>query len=244
MGLIMFGFIVASPILTKNFAHISYCDYHCQSFKLAKSAKIFPICDFLFLYIFPFISILIHYIITSKFLLQSTQNFQNNNTIRRQTKSRRKLAYISITMSIFFCIFWLPYYVYNFILRFKLHDVSNYPSFIPFRHVHYYMSLANSSLNPWLLFMISSTHRKRLITYLRCESGPNQLPLQTKWQTTLTMKLFDMFPCKSSPRVTSLGKSGSRINMSSPKSGSARCVNVAAVLSATFQKKRFVWKSE
>ena len=221
----MFGVIIASPIWTVNFAHLTSCDYLCRSFKLAKSAKIFQICDFLFLYIIPFVTMLVHYIITSKFLLSSTQNFEQNRTIRRQIKSRRRLAYISIAMSVFFCVFWLPYYVYNFILHFNLRDVSNKPSFIPFRHFHYYMSLANSSLNPWLLFILSSTHRKRLIRCLTCKSRPNRLQRQTTSQTTLSMKLR-----------MSLRKSGTGVNTSSSKNGSGRGVNEQTNSSDAFGK--------
>ena len=103
-------------------------------------------------------------------LVKSTKEFnQNSVPFARQIESRKKLAYLSLIISLFFAVFWLPSHVYSMIYQFLPAEMYKVGEIIKFRHFHYYMALANSSVNPWLIFTLSSSHRNCLRRCLGCK---------------------------------------------------------------------------
>ncbi len=172
------GFIVASPILTPNFTTIKdiwNITISCQSVERgSERAKIYETCAFFILYIFPLTAIVTHYSKMARFLTASTHAFRDNySTFRQQTRVRKRLAYMGIIITIFFCLFSLPSFIFTFIFHFAPDDTLQGEPGIRFRHLYYFMSLANSSLDPWLVFILSSSHRKRLKACVCCECFKN-----------------------------------------------------------------------
>ncbi len=167
----VFGILFASPILSVKFSYI-YMGILCTYVEHGSSAAlIYESSRLLILYVSPLVTISVHYSIMARTLIKSTKKFQENNaSFAKQIEARKRLAYLSITLSICFGIFWLPSYIYtsmyNFLSTEALEDIDD-AFVIKFRFFHYYMSLANSSLNPWLVFTLSSAHRKYLLQCFR-----------------------------------------------------------------------------
>ncbi|XP_072041515.1 bombesin receptor subtype-3-like [Amphiura filiformis] len=162
------GVIFASPILTDKFSYISH-EVLCSSVKRGSfQGQFYEVTKVLMLYFIPVTIIAVHYSIMARALLQSTTTFNTNSSqFVKQVNARKRLAYLSITLSVFFIMFWFPNYVYTLTYHFKPPDEWDFSdSFFIFRQVQYFMSLANSSLNPWLVFILSSSHRRRLMDWL------------------------------------------------------------------------------
>ena len=168
----IFGIIFAVPILTQEFSYI-WLEILCMyTERGSQTARIYECVKFAVLYVIPVIIITIHYSLMAMVLIKSTQTFKdNNNVFAKQAQARKRLAYMAITLSVFFCILWLPSYIYTLMFHFKSSENFNGETATKFRHVHYYMSLANSSFNPWLVFILSTSHRTRVMNALCCCCG-------------------------------------------------------------------------
>ena len=165
----IFGVVYAAPVvLSPKFAYIEMKFLCILAEHGSHAARSFEISKVVLCYVLPAMFITFHYSIMARTLIKSTRSFTcQNATFKRQIEARKRLAYLSITLTIFFGIFWLPSYVYSLMYNFmSLKDIQS-ASFVRFRHFHYYMSLANSSLNPWLVFTLSSSHRKRLLSCVK-----------------------------------------------------------------------------
>ena len=162
----LFGIIFASPILSQAFSYLDMGVLCMYSEHGSQSAQIYEIFRLVMLYINPIIIISVHYSLMAKTLMKSTREFnqKNNVSFGKQFESRKKLAYLSLTISLFFALFWLPSHVYTIMYQFMpAATLQKMDEIIKFRHLHYYMALANSSINPWLIFVLSSTHRNCLL---------------------------------------------------------------------------------
>ncbi|XP_072019693.1 uncharacterized protein [Amphiura filiformis] len=98
-----------------------------------------------------------------------------------QIKARKRLAYITMIITLFFCVFSLPSFTYSLMFHFKSMNEFKGEPVTKFRHFYYFMSLANSSVSPWLVFVLSSTHRKCLKRCCNCikpSNNSNVLNLQ------------------------------------------------------------------
>lgn len=140
--------------------------------KSSLSAKIYETCRMVFLFVLPLMLIAFHYFKMASTLLKSTKSFQDSNsTFIKQTRARARLAYLAITISVFFGVFWFPSVVYEMWFHFannEQHFMEAREFINTFRHFHYYMSLANSCLNPWIVFIMSSSHRRKLLQPFSC----------------------------------------------------------------------------
>ncbi len=164
------GFIVAAPILTTNFAtvyDIQNITVSCQAVERRSSrAKIYEVCKLFITYLISLIAIAIHCSKMAHFLIVSTTKFKlRNPTFRRQRRTRMRLAYMTIVITLLFGLSSLPSVIFDFMFHFK---PQNFKGEIKFRHLSYFMSLANSSLNPWLIFYLSSAHRECLKMCIFC----------------------------------------------------------------------------
>ena len=87
-------------------------------------------------------------------------------------RARKRLAYIVLVITIFFAVFWCPHHAYNLWFTFmedEARQIENNKGVMKLlRHLNYYMALANSCLNPWIVFAMSSVHRKTLVRICRC----------------------------------------------------------------------------
>ncbi len=207
----IFGILFASPILTEKFSHLSH-EILCSSVKRGSFAgKFYEVVKVLFLYIIPVIIILVHYLAMAETLLSSTKNFKSNSSqFVRQVNARKRLAYLSVTLSIFFVVFWLPSYAYTLSYHFKPQDEKDFSNLIfRFRQVHYFMSLANSSLNPWLVFALSSSHRSRLFAHLGCNRMPRHISKYRRSnQQRMTLQKSTSVTCTSGQITHATGVTG------------------------------------
>ncbi|XP_072014418.1 bombesin receptor subtype-3-like [Amphiura filiformis] len=184
------GLIIGIPVLviTKTNTFGLLCQYMPidDGFTWAKGYIIFI---FLILYIFPFLVISIHYAEIARTLCknsiaQLTDTNQAAISMIRQVQARKRLALIVIIITVFFGLFWFPYHVYHMWYMFtKNHENirGNKIQVQFFRHFYNYMSLANSCLNPWVVFLMSSAHRSPLIKCFRRLSC-------TEWRSKLNRR--------------------------------------------------------
>ena len=175
IGAWVIGFVVAAPILTTNFSKVQEwfgISILCQSVERgSKRAKIYELTTFGIFYTIPLIFILIHYTKMAHFLIVSTNQFKHkNDSFKKQTVARRRLAYLAIAITIFFCVFSLPSFILSFMYQFTTSIELKGEPLTKFRHSCYFMTLINSSLNPYLVFILSSAHRERLKMCVLCRT--------------------------------------------------------------------------
>ena len=131
------------------------------------SSKIYVVMVFVWMYVFPLALIAIFYIKMASALVRSTQSFSGESQTAgaRQFIMRRRLAFIVLTISIFFGVFWFPYHVYNLWFQFTFDPITDASShsthFV--RQFHYFMAFTNSCFNPWIVFLMSSKHRRGVV---------------------------------------------------------------------------------
>ncbi|XP_072042040.1 bombesin receptor subtype-3-like [Amphiura filiformis] len=169
---------IASCLCGMPYFWFSYVNlYTCMSVvRGSLSAQIYETLRLVFLFAIPCFLIAFHYSKMAKTLLASTKTFAESNSKQfvKQNKARSRLAYLAVTISVFFAVFWFPSVVYQMWCHFTKneHHFKEARSYInTFRHVHYYMSLANSCLNPWVVFIMSSSHRRKLLKPFKCSKG-------------------------------------------------------------------------
>ncbi|XP_072030242.1 neuropeptide CCHamide-1 receptor-like [Amphiura filiformis] len=163
------SFITGIPVLI---AATKQSEQQCSSLpQFSTLAKIYETYRFFFLYLIPLIVIAIYYALMAQTLFKSITGFGDNRTGNHQTEARKRLAIIILIVTVFFGVFWFPYYVYILWFQFAFESQNAYGNDLTvtfFRNFHYIMALINSSLNPWCVFVMSSGHRRRLIQCLCC----------------------------------------------------------------------------
>ncbi|XP_072038155.1 phe13-bombesin receptor-like [Amphiura filiformis] len=132
---------------------------------------VFAMYKALFFYLIPVILISIFYTKVAAALLKSASTLQgqdSHTSNTRQQANRQRLAMICLAITAFFAIFWLPHYAYTMWAQFDLSTVftedngGTQPAAIleSFRIIQSFMALVNSAMSPWLLFVLSTTHRR------------------------------------------------------------------------------------
>ena len=182
------GFIIALPVLfiteTRLFGLL--CQYMPMDDLGAKGYILFT---FIALYVMPFSVVAIHYTQVARTLVRNNiVQLADNQTAIRQFQARKRLAVIVMTITIFFGFFWFPYHVYHMWYMFTRNpeSISGNKSHVQFfRHFYHYMSLANSCLNPWVVFLMSSAHRSPLINFCKhitCRDVPSKADVRRQNQ--------------------------------------------------------------
>ncbi|XP_072051237.1 neuropeptide CCHamide-1 receptor-like [Amphiura filiformis] len=204
------GLIIGIPVLviTKTNTFGLLCQYmpNDDGFTWAKGYVIFI---FLILYIIPFFVISVNYAQVARTLCNNNiaRLTDNNQAAIRHVHVRKRLALIVIIITAFFGLFWFPYHVYHMWYMFTKNHSNIRGNTIQvqfFRHFYNYMSLANSCLNPWVVFLMSSAHRSPLIRCYRKLSCSG-------WQSKLNRRRQ---PKITSIAVTSSGSYGTSTSTS------------------------------
>ena len=160
------GIIIASPVfwITRTSAFGLLCQYVPMNNTLS---QIFIVSQFVLLYIIPLAFISVNYALLARSLCKSTtMSLVQNQSAANPIQARKRLAQIVLVITFLFGTLWFPYYVYFLWFVFNKEGFSENNDFSQirfFRHLYYYMSLANSCLNPWVVFVMSSAHRRSLI---------------------------------------------------------------------------------
>ncbi|XP_072021226.1 LOW QUALITY PROTEIN: bombesin receptor subtype-3-like [Amphiura filiformis] len=145
----------------------------CFPFHLATIRRRFMFMVFFWMYVFPLGVIAICYIRMASALVRSTQSFSGESQTAgaHQFIMRRRLAFIVLTISVFFGVFWFPYHIYkiwfHFVFDPDIHHHSASSHFV--RQFHFFMAFANSCFNPWIVFLMSSKHRKGVLKCFKKE---------------------------------------------------------------------------
>ena len=124
----IFGVVYAVPIiLSPKFAYIDMGVLCIFAEHGSQAARAFEISKVVLCYYLPAMFITFHYSIMARTLIKSTRSFTcQNATFQRQIEARKRLAYLSITLTIFFGIFWLPSYIYSLMYNFmSLNDIRS-----------------------------------------------------------------------------------------------------------------------
>ena len=135
------------------------------------NSKIYVMCYFIMMYLFPLTLISTCYIKMASALVRSTQSFSGESQTAggHQFIMRRRLAFIILTISVFFAVFWFPYHVYNIWFQFSFDPDAQNAATHFFRQFHFFMAFSNSCFNPWIVFLMSSKHRNGIMKCCRKE---------------------------------------------------------------------------
>ncbi|XP_072021227.1 bombesin receptor subtype-3-like [Amphiura filiformis] len=169
----------STPIMILADTQVPGCDPICVYLPhFTPVAKAYTMSQFLALYVLPLAAISCFYVNMARVLLQSENNFKHENQPgARQFMARRRLAIIVLVITVLFGLLWLPYYAYNIWFQFNnfetaLNDPVEleriYHMVFLFQQFHFFMGVGNSCVNPWVVFFMSSTHRRELINAILC----------------------------------------------------------------------------
>ena len=170
------GNIIAVPVLfvTETTVFNLNCVYMPKRTALTRS---YTISLFALLYLIPLLITSVHYYAIVKKLIsnRNTRVLCTNVSSNKQLRVRKRLALMVMTITIFFGVFWFPHFTYMMWFLFTTHvnDIfQNKPYVKMFRHFNYYMALANSCLNPFIVFTMSTAFRHTLFAMCRLTSQP------------------------------------------------------------------------
>ena len=171
------GIFVGIPVLF--FTTTTHFDIMCVYMPVkSKWAQTYMVLVFAIFYVCPLLFITAHHLYIVKELYHSnvTVLAQNQSSVV-QIRARKRLAQIVLVITVFFAVFWFPHYAHTLWFMFTRYSnqiTKNNGLPKVFRYVNYYMALANSCLNPWIVFVMSSVHRSTLlkcINCIRCSKG-------------------------------------------------------------------------
>lgn len=123
--------------------------------------KIYECVRFALYYALPLTAICCCYVLIANTLLTSTGHFrQESQPGVQHFRARKRLALIVVVIAFFFGIFWFPYHLIPLIVAFNPNATASSDAY----HVIYSLAaLTNSALNPWIVYIMSSTHRAVLM---------------------------------------------------------------------------------
>ena len=184
----VFGVIIASPVL--YLTNTTIFDMNCLYMPVKSiTAQTYMFVIFTFLYVFPLLFITFHHYRIVKTLCHSNvAALACNQSARLQIRARKRLAHIVFVITIFFALFWFPHYSYSIwfvTTKYSTAITKNngLPKFL--RQFNYYMALANSCLNPWIVLIMSSVHRNTLVRCFHCFTCSTNLgkAIRKRWST-------------------------------------------------------------
>ncbi|XP_072042142.1 bombesin receptor subtype-3-like [Amphiura filiformis] len=201
------GLLVASPVF--NLTRTSGYGILCQYLPMALvGSQVYMVLKFLFLYVIPLCYISINYVRLARSLCAPTMvDLAQNQSSANPIQARKRLAQIVLVITVLFGILWFPYYVYFLWFVFNNDNIvsSNQDKIRYFRHFYYYSSLANSCVNPFVVFTMSSAHRKSIVQCFQ-RSGKNP-----KGKRTLIVRHGGM-SCRVSTSSYSVANSGTVVS--------------------------------
>ncbi|XP_072041546.1 bombesin receptor subtype-3-like [Amphiura filiformis] len=165
----VFGVAIGIPVLFLTSTTLG--GINCLYMPLrTKASEAYMMFLFVVVYLIPLVFIAVHYCHIAKRLCKSTVNSiaRSSSGSAVHMQGRRRLAQVVLVITLFFGVFWFPHYVYYLWSFFTKHGryIEENVRFVRiFRYIDYYMALANSCLNPWIVFVMSSAHRNTLCKF-------------------------------------------------------------------------------
>ncbi|XP_033631320.1 galanin receptor type 1-like [Asterias rubens] len=172
-------FLVTSPVLlSSGYLYPSAPTICSDMWPGSPGAIAYAAIHITFLYIMPLLTMAFCYSSISYQLIQGARESTSNNS-RSNTnyEARKRLAIAIIVMAAFFAIFWLPasvfslYFQSNYEHIFNMND-SEIAVFHFFRRFSRVFAFTNSCFNPWILYFISTTHRRAIARCICFCCGP------------------------------------------------------------------------
>ncbi|XP_038057951.1 bombesin receptor subtype-3-like isoform X2 [Patiria miniata] len=181
--------VIAVPVYATASLHGGFiCTYLPHFTPVAKGyVTVLLVCH----YIVPLLVITILYSRMAHTLIRSADSFRGENQPgAKQFRARRRLAIIVLVIAVFFGVFWMPCYIYNMYYQFAVScDTISDKDHI-YEELRFFAALINSCFNPWIVFIMSSTHQRML---MRCicyrEPGSRTTERRTN-MTTLRSNSF------------------------------------------------------
>ena len=169
--------------------------------------KWFLVTRFIVIYIAPLIIVSYCYISIAKRIFHSssllTEDDEFQLGVRRSMARRKKGIVVLLLITLSFAVLWLPYHVHQLRIEFYIAYRADIPPHFDFtKDLFHYSSVANSVLDPVLIFLLSSEHRKAAWRMLTCKTTCGGWRTQLKKHT----------PPASSSRHTISSSSGKKIN--------------------------------
>ena len=162
----VFGIATGIPVLILSTTTLG--GINCLYMPLGTTAsETYMMFLFIAMYLIPLVFISVHYCHIARSLCRSTvtELAMSCSGSVEQMKGRRRLAHVVLVITLFFGVFWFPHYVF-YLWSFYTKDaryIEENADFVRIlRYIDYYMALANSCLNPWIVFVMSSVHRNTL----------------------------------------------------------------------------------
>ncbi|XP_022106504.1 bombesin receptor subtype-3-like [Acanthaster planci] len=198
----LLAFVLAVPVYTTATLYHGMLCIYLPHFEPV--AKCYVTVQLLCHYIIPLVIVTVLYSRMAHTLIRSADSFRGENQPgAKQFRARRRLAIIVLIIAIFFGVFWMPYYVYNMYYQYALCgniDESD-QAFIELR---FFASLINSCFNPWIVFIMSTTHQRML---MRCISCRKTITRTTDRRTNMTTLRSNSFMSSSKANYTEITSS-------------------------------------
>ena len=163
ISILLFGIYPMQIVITHRI-NVCTVDYHSQKY------KVFFLLQMILLYLFPLLCMTVFYALCTHELLRKRRILGQRSTGRASSdRSRMRVAFNLMLITLLFAICWLPNYIYYTWFIF----VTNYLSFTTkafevvmyMKTVFYYLA---SCVNPIVLYVMSSSFRHHLIAALTC----------------------------------------------------------------------------
>ena len=175
-----------------------FLGYHMSTF-----ARVYDMCLLAILYVVPLGLISSHYIPLVLLLRRSSKMPEGRRHNAPATnKSRRQLIIIVLVITTAFAIFWLPHFLYSILFHYV--DLTNSNTSAMVRHAIYYMQVMNSCFDPYVVFIMSSSHRRYLIEYTTCHYlreyiSNYRTPSRSRSSTLQSMQMTQMTSTRPIP---------------------------------------------
>ncbi|XP_072175441.1 gastrin-releasing peptide receptor-like [Diadema setosum] len=136
---------------------------------------LYDIYGFISMYFIPLLMISVLYISIAVTLYRSSHIMLNNarqdTTNRRQTSQRKRLAIIFVLITVSFAVLWMPHFIYRLWVQTESFLGNDLPHSKSFEEIAAISALLNASLDPYIVFAMSTVYRKSLSKCCQKQSG-------------------------------------------------------------------------
>uniref|UniRef100_F6XXP0 Gastrin-releasing peptide receptor n=1 Tax=Monodelphis domestica TaxID=13616 RepID=F6XXP0_MONDO len=132
--------------------------------------KIHSMASFLIFYIIPLSIISVYYYFIAKNLIRSAYNLpvEGNIHVRKQIESRKRLAKTVLVFVALFAVCWLPSHVIYLYRSYHYSEVDTSTLHFVTTFCARFLAFANSSVNPFALYLLSKSFRKQFNSQIFC----------------------------------------------------------------------------
>ncbi|XP_061892799.1 gastrin-releasing peptide receptor [Entelurus aequoreus] len=132
--------------------------------------RIYSCASFLVFYLLPLLVISVYYTLIARSLMSSARNLpvEGNTRGRQQIESRKRLAKTLLVFVVLFALCWLPTHIIFLYRSHTYPQVDTSPAHFLCSVLARLLAFSNSCFNPFALYLLSKTFRKRFRHHLCC----------------------------------------------------------------------------